>query len=79
MLDPWLTKIRNMTNAIYFLAQSVPYTLLHQSQFSNNLLQYKYGSGPKLKLKLPKKSLAHLKSNLEYQNELNRVKVMKEN
>ena len=41
MLDPWLTKIRNVTNASYFLAQSVPYTLVHQSQFSNNLLQYK--------------------------------------
>ena len=68
-----------MTNAIYSLAQSVPYSLLHQSQFSNNLLKYKEGSGTKLKLKLPKKSVAHLKSNLEYQNELKRVKVMKEN
>ena len=38
MLDP---KIRNVANAIYFLAQCVPYTLVHQSQFSDNSLQYK--------------------------------------
>ena len=47
MLDP---KIRNVANAIYFLAQCVPYTLVHQSQFSDNSLQYKQGCGPKLRL-----------------------------
>ena len=48
MLGSWLTKIRNVTNAIYILAQSVPYTLVRQLQFSNNLLKYKKDSGPKL-------------------------------
>ena len=41
MPDPLATRIRNVTNVIYFLVQSVPYTLVHQSESLNNSLQYK--------------------------------------
>ena len=79
MLHPWLTNIRNVTNATYFLAQSIP-NISHNSQiiYYNTNRTMAQNSDCKIqafKLKLSKNSLAHSLSVSTYSNHWNEFKL----